>query len=245
MKNNLGALSFFFTFFLLALLACNANNAGSKLTSVTTPHELAEMKIADSLHLLNTVAKPGDLVARLGDDFLSHQIRYMSQKDPSFSHVGIIVSRGGQNLVCHIYPDAAGGDTVHYEAVDSFLNPKNTLTCALFRYNFSGPETAAFLATLDSFARHGVHFDKVYDLSSDNVYCSEMIYKSLVKATNGRITPKLAFPPPKMLPLLMRFFAKEKPTETQIAKRKFVSIDDLYLMPECKRILSFGLQPVE
>ena len=229
------------TIMLLSFLSsCQSSNTAEKSSPSQT-----QSKITDSLTLLKTVAKSGDLVTRLGDDFLSHQIRYMSQQDPSFSHVGIVVKKDGETLVCHIYPDTNGGDTVRYEPVDSFLNPQKNLSCALFRYNFSEPEAAAFVKTLDSFAKHGVRFDKLYDLSSNEVYCSEMIYKSLVKATNGRLSPELTSPPKNMLPLLMKYFAKEKPTEKQIAERRFVSIDKLYLMPECNHILSFKLQSVE
>lgn len=229
--------------FLPWLPSCGSNNTAVKSSPLQTQAGMNEKGFADSIALLKAVAKPGDLVLRLGDDFLSHQIKYMSQKDPSFSHVGIVVAKNGEATVCHIYPDTDNGDTVRYEAVDRFLNPAKTLSCALYRYDFSEEERTAFLAALDGFAKRGVHFDKLFDLSTDKVYCSEMIYKSLLKATQNRIVPAVTTPPKKMVPLLMKFFAREKLTAKQIAEHKFVSIDNLYLLPQCKRILSFSAKP--
>ena len=238
MKNRLSRLH---PLLLLLSFSCIACTSALKENSpVEQPTK--ETIVRDSLALLNTIAKSGDLVVRLGDDFLSQQIRYMSHRDHSYSHVGVVVERDGKKFVCHIAPDPNNADTIRYEPVDSFLNPQKNIACGLYRYDLTTGETVAFLSTLDSFSQKKVHFDKVYNLATnDKIYCSEMIAKALKKATQNRIAPKETNPPPDMLPLLLKYFAKEKPTYKQIAERKFIAIDDLYLRPDCELITSFSL----
>ena len=96
------------------------------------------------LHIdsLKNICQPGDLVVRLGDDFISDRIRYLSVKDHSYSHAGIIVIHNNKKMVCHIYPDdfIAGADTIRYDIIDSFVNTRTNLKCALYRYDLSDSE---------------------------------------------------------------------------------------------------------
>ncbi|HEY0751103.1 MAG TPA: hypothetical protein VGD26_08100, partial [Chitinophagaceae bacterium] len=48
--------------------------------------ETLEEKSRRSLDSIHSVIQEGDLIVRLGDDLLSEQIRYLSEKDQSFSH---------------------------------------------------------------------------------------------------------------------------------------------------------------
>jgi hypothetical protein len=230
------------TLMLFVLYSCGPNN-------VSTPVAVKKVEIPAKngfqlkIDSLKHAAAAGDLVVRLGDDMLSYSIRFLSQKDPAFSHAGIVVEREGRKLVCHIAPDEDGADTIRYDVLDSFINPAKNLMCALYRYNLSAAERETFVGKLSQVGNNKIHFDRVYDLATDDLlYCSEMIAKSLKSATNGRITIKESFLPKRMLPLMYSYFKKENASKQVIAQRKYVSLDNLYLTPGCSQIMRFPLQ---
>src|SRR5689334_21518675 len=95
----------FFRYLMLytALLGCNQRKVERIVDTNRSgdPQELVEKRV-DSFKMS---ARDGDLIVRLGDDYLSDRIKYLSESDKSYSHAGIIVIKNGQLLVCHIYPD--------------------------------------------------------------------------------------------------------------------------------------------
>ena len=189
------------------------------------------------------MASPGDLVLRAGDDLLSQQIKYLNEKDPSYSHAGIIVSHNGEKMVCDIYPYANNADTIEYIPIDSFANPTRNLSCALYRYKLTPHEQAGFVQNLEQFQKNSVHFDKLYDLSTDDrLYCSEMIAKALERSTAGRINIRQINIPVRMRPLVTAYFKKTGATAQEVADRKYISLDNLYLIPECTMMLRFPLK---
>jgi hypothetical protein len=219
------------------LLSCNNRKIESPTDAKTylDPRAVIEKRV-DSLKMS---ARDGDLIVRLGDDYLSDRIKYLSESDKSYSHAGIIVIKKGQVLVCHIYPDdREGADTIKYEPLDSFIKPRTNVSCALYRYNFSDSERTAFLLALQEFHQNKIHFDRVFDIRTDNyLYCSEMIYKALKTSTNNRITCKLSLIPKNMLPLMLIYFKKYAPRKKEIAQRPFMAIDNLYNLPSCRLII--------
>ncbi|MER3464223.1 MAG: hypothetical protein C4329_07200 [Chitinophagaceae bacterium] len=218
------------------LLSCNSSDTQVK-------KESKETVVKNNLDSLKRVAQPGDLILRTGDDMLSEQIKYLNTKDPSYSHAGMIVEKNGQKMVGHIYPHESPADTIQYIAIDSFANPATNLRCALYRYNLSAAERDSLMRTINFFKANGVHFDKHYDLSTDKqMYCSEMIAKALNKATNGRIHCKEDKVPKRMRPLIAAYFKKLGFTPKLIDERKFISLDNLYILPECQLVMKFPLK---
>ena len=199
------------------------------------------------LDSLKNVCLPGDLVVRLGDDLISDQIRFLSEKDHSYSHAGMIVTHNNKKMVCNISPGdfANTADTIRYDAIDSFLNAKNNLAYALYRYDLSDSEKSELQVQLNNYHEQKIHFDKVYDLKTDKkLYCSEMIYKSLKKVTNGRIDIAQSYIPVNMHHLISLFFKKYNIDTTSINNRKIIAIDNLYNNLHCRLVMKFALKKI-
>ena len=224
------------------LFSCNSGSGSKESLSEKKPEISEEQKIFDRIDTLKTLAEDGDLIVRFNDNLISYQIKNLNDSDRTFSHGGIVMTINGRKMVCNIDADEEGVDTVRYDPIDSFLNPKKNTICGLYRYNLSADEKTAFIKELNHYHEIKAHFDRVFDLQTDNaIYCSEMIYKSLKRATHGRLVIKTSLAPPKMQPLLHKYFEK-KLSLRAIAKRKFITIDNLYLIPDCKQIMRFPLK---
>lgn len=227
------------------ILSCNENVHFPAVD--LAPQQPIKDTIQQHIDSLKKICQPGDLVVRLGDDFISDRIRYLSATDPSYSHAGIIVEHDNKKMVCHIYPDdfVVGADTVRYDIIDSFLNTKTNLKCALYRYDLSDSERVNFEEALNSYHKSKIHFDKKYDLDTDDkIYCSEMIYKALKKVTNNRIVIAQSYVPTNMKRLIFIYFKKYNFTKNIISNRKIIAVDNLYNNPYCKPIMKFALKEI-
>ena len=233
MKKHRLLLSFFIC---LLLAACQSR-------SVDPAAPLSkEQWLARDVDSLKRTAAVGDLIVRLGDDFLSYYIKQMNEKDPSFSHAGVVVEKDGQKRVAHITPDSADKDGIAYIPIDSFINPSKTLQCALYRYNITPEEKLKAASIIEEFRQHNAIFDRLYDLKTDDkLYCSEMISKAFAKATDNRLHFKTVTASPNMRPLLVKYFKRQLSPEI-IAKRPILTIDNLYLVPQCTRIMALTLK---
>jgi hypothetical protein len=206
------------------------------------PEVTKEQEILNRIDTLKILAQDGDLIARFNDNLISYQIKNLNESDKTFSHGGIVMTINNHKVVCNIDADKKDVDTVRYDPIDSFLNPKKNTVCGLYRYNFSATEKTAFIKNLNQYHDRKAHFDRVFDLKTDNfIYCSEMIYKSLKKATNNRLVIKTSTLPPKVLPLLYKYYEKKLSLKV-LASRKFIAIDNLYLIPGCTEIMRFPLK---
>jgi len=197
--------SFLLIFF---IISCNENESIPAVDLRQEP--TAKDTIQQHTDSLKNMCQPGDLIVRLGDDFISDRIRYLSVKDHSYSHAGIIVVHDNKKMVCHIYPDdfVPGADTVRYDIIDSFLNTRTNLKCALYRYDISDSEKINLEGEFNSYHNRKVHFDKRFELKTeDKIYCSEMIYKALKKVTNNRIIIAQSFVPENMQHLMSVYLA--------------------------------------
>ncbi len=219
------------------LASCNSTN-GKPEKKVLTEKERMWLRV-DSVKAL---AVDGDLVTRLNDNIISVQVRMVNDKDKSYSHGGIIQTVNHVKVVCHIDADEKGADTIRYEPLDSFLNPEKNISCGLFRYDLAEEERRSFLAEINNFHAQRVRFDRIYVLETDSVlYCSEMIYKSLRKATHDRIILPSSYVPKPMLKMVYNYLDRKYPEEA-IAANKIITIDNLYLVPQCREIIRFQLK---
>lgn len=221
---------------MIALLSCGSGEV--EKSKPLTPEEI----IAKNIDSLKRTATAGDLIVRLGDDMLSYQIKFLNEKDQSYSHAGMIVEKDNQKLVAHITPDDSTKDFIQYVPIDSFLNPVKNLEAALYRYNFSEAEKAQVNTKIAEYSNSAVHFDRSYDLATeDKLYCSEMISKVVSHATANRITFSHINAPLKMRPLLVKYF-KGQHSEKTIATRQIMTIDNLYRVPECEKVMKIKLK---
>jgi Permuted papain-like amidase enzyme, YaeF/YiiX, C92 family len=227
------------------ITSCNENVQFPAVDLAQQPP--AKDTIQQHIDSLKKISQPGDLVVRLGDDFISDRIRYLSVTDHSYSHAGIVVMCENKKMVCNIYPDdfVPGADTVRYDTIDSFLNRKTNLKCALYRYDLSDSEKINLQEALDDYHKKKIHFDKKYDLKTDDkIYCSEMIYKALKKVTNNRIVIAQSDVPENMQHLIFVYFKKYNFSKNVISSRKIIAIDNLYNNEHCKPIMKFALKDI-
>lgn len=232
--------------FLITFISISCNENVHFPTVNLAPQSLKDT-IQQNIDNLKKICEPGDLVVRLGDDFISDRIRYLSLKDHSYSHAGIIIMHDNKKMVCNIYPDdfVSGADTVRYDIIDSFLNTKTNLKCALYRYDLSDSEKVNFEEELNGYHKKKIHFDKKYDLKTDDkIYCSEMIYKALKKVTDNRIVIEQSLVPGNMQQLIFIYFKKYSFSKNVISNRKIIAIDNLYSNPHCKPIMKFALKDI-
>ncbi len=225
--------------YVFLITACNPPVKPAVVEKQVTPEE----KIMKNVTMLKETAKSGDLLVRLNDDIISDRVRFINEQDKTYSHTGMVVERNNQKFVAHIAPEELPGDTVQYITIDSFINPAKHVSCALYRYDISEAERSALSHVLDSFRTRPSHFDYIYDITTDDkMYCSEMIYKALKLATNNRIVCRETTVPKNMQKMVGAFFSKNHFTNSEIAARKIMTIDNLYLRPDCQRLMQFPLK---
>lgn len=219
------------------LAGCGPGEETAKTPDSALGIKTALEKLATNFAMISeakTMLKEGDLILRTGTDFSSGHIKELSKQDKTYSHGGIVVVENGEPYVCHVIPDFNHvRDKVRKDKLDSFCNPVENMGFAVARYNIDPAETKKFLAYLDRQYEKQVPFDMRFDLTTDDsMYCSEMIKKGLIEATNNRIRIENA-----------RFYNRNKYkvvkqylklTEKEYIGRLFVPIDRLYLRPDCQ-----------
>ncbi len=230
--------SMFAIFIILFFAACGQNK-----NYTTTKPLSASQKTALRIDSLKQMAKDGDLIVRLTDDLVSEQVKLINESDKRYSHAGIIFKINDILKVYNISPDSLDKDEIKLESLDSFINPEKNISCALYRYALSGKEIQSLKNTLGSFKTKNVAFDWQYNLATDDkMYCAELIDKSLAIATNNRVTIKQTYIPVNMRRLVYHFFKEEKVPDKVIDERKIITIDNLYLRPDCHLLMASQLK---
>lgn len=235
----------FYSLVIASILSCNATTRPAP-SATSVKSFSAQDSIQLKIDSLKNLAEEGDLIVRLGDDMLSYSIKFLSEYDHSYSHAGILIKKGNEKFVLHISPDTAFQDMARYEPVDSFINPGKNLAGGLYRYQLTAAEKATFLDELNACEKNKVRFDRVYDLKTDDqLYCSELIAKSLQKATGNQIKIKESMIPRNMLPLIYAYFQKEKVSKDRLAKWKYITIDNLYRIDKCREVMKVQLRQAQ
>jgi hypothetical protein len=189
----------------------------------------------------------------MNENIISYHVKNFNQVDKSFSHAGMVIMKDGRKMVCNIDANEKGKDTVRFDAIEKFIDPDENYRCGLFRFDINETEKENLFKELNSYHDHYAHFDRRFDLATDSlIYCSEMIAKSLTRATNGRLTFKESVTPKVMLRVMSNFFKEEAPKDMPqkklaetIETRKYISIDALYMIPDCKELMRFKLKHFE
>ncbi|RYY90089.1 MAG: hypothetical protein EOO15_04010 [Chitinophagaceae bacterium] len=233
---------FFYLLTVFCFCACtdgkpDKDARGAKAAAPTDP-------VAGRIDSLKRLAQPGDLLFRLGDDMMSYSIRYLSERDPSYSHVGLLVERGGSLQVAHIGPYPDGRDTLQCEPIDSFINPVKNLDAGLYRFHLSEAEKTLLIANVRKCAEQKVHFDYAYDVrTNDKLYCTELIAKSLAAATENRIRFEGMLVPAPMRKLMYAFLSQAVPDTNEVRNRRYIALDHLYMNEHCDSVIKISLRP--
>ncbi len=183
--------------------------------------------------------KRGDLVLRMGNDFISQILADLSPHEKMYSHAGIVEVVEGKPYIYNINPKSTNDindDTLRLEPVDSFLNPQHNKAMGLFRYDITEAETIAFIDAIKAFQQQKVRFDMKFDIKTDDtLYCSEVIVKALERASSGKIVfPRVIVDSTRVLGV-KRFF-KIMNNEIDLKKYPILTLDNLYLIPNAQKI---------
>lgn len=162
-----------------AVLGCN-NNSNNEETVINKQIKeldtswLSLLPPSDSL-------KVGDIITRLGNDYISEAMRSFSNKDKNYSHVGILgIDEDSNWVVYHAIGTASNPDgLLRKDKLALFCNPVENIQFGVFRYT----DTAINFNKVLEFAKQKqadkIAFDYDFNFETDNeLYCSEFIYKA-------------------------------------------------------------------
>lgn len=160
--------------------------------------------------------KSGYLVVRRGDDMTSYMLAQMNETDKTYSHCGLAIIENGQAFIYHCIGGEDNPDEMmKREPASTWFSPANNLAFGIFKYDLHDSILPAVEKQLTQYYNNKIKFDMDFDLSTDDrLYCSELIYKVINKATND---------------------AKYIPTATKY-NRSYVGIDNLYLNARTKQV---------
>jgi hypothetical protein len=133
--------------------------------------------------------KEGDLVVRMHRDPSSQFIKYFNHKDKNYSHSGIVLYEHGYPFVYHmINGDENPDQKMRRDSLKQFCSPRRNAAFAIYRYTMSAEEISKLKGLVHDWYDKRIRFDSVFSLKSDDrMYCSEMISKGVLAATDKRI----------------------------------------------------------
>jgi hypothetical protein len=169
--------------FIVLFVACTNNDVNKK----TNAGKL-EANPKQAITKAYTLLKPGDLITRTDNDWVSISIRNLCDSDKTYSHCGMIFETNGKKEVWHIITgDENKSGLIQKESFESFVNPNKKSGFGVFRYNLAASEIDSARKIIETFVEQKIVFDNNFDIdSNDKLYCSEMLYKAIKQATGGR-----------------------------------------------------------
>jgi hypothetical protein len=246
MKKNM--LTWHTTFKLLAIVlflfnfcpSCQSNKSTSisseinKDTAQPHPDTVNKTNALLAIEKAKSLLADGELITRSDNDFESLTLQNFLKRDRSFSHCGIGFKEDSTFWVYHIITGTENpGGLVRSDPFDSFVNPSMKTGFGIFKYRINDKETDRFHAILKKNYEDKIPFDVTFNFKSeDSLYCSEMIYKALKKATNNKLTiPTSALT--NFKPKIFGF----KYNNTFFKHFEYVGIDDLYMNQFCTELI--------
>jgi hypothetical protein len=122
----------------------------------------------------------GDLVLRCGRSIESYAV-YLADKEPEYSHIGIIVVEHSIPYVIHAVPNKT--NLILKEQLSTFLNAKNCSKYAIYRANLNPNKLNIIATEAQNFYLSKYTFDNAYDLATNQeLYCSELVLNAFLNA---------------------------------------------------------------
>jgi hypothetical protein len=143
------------------------------------------------------VLQTGDLIFRNGKGFISDMLRNTSQRERSYSHVGILVWENQVPMVYHMIEDAnnhALDSDLHKEPFAEFCTDRENNRIAVYRFlQMDASKEAPLRSDLKRIEAAGTKFDDQFRLDSDHsLYCTELVFKTLFKILDVHVNPSKA-----------------------------------------------------
>jgi Permuted papain-like amidase enzyme, YaeF/YiiX, C92 family len=225
---------------LTLIIACtHQKNNGKNTTApalVSPKTNIADSIIAKNLIDIET-AKPllqsGMLIMRSDDDYESLTLQNFSNTDKVFSHAGLLFKEDSGFVVYHSMTGVENPKgTIRKDSYDVFVNPKQKTGFGIFKYSISEKEVNKLHQIIKKGYDDKIPFDMFFNLKTDDsLYCSEMIYKGLKKATNNRIIIPNSFMI-NFKPKIMGY----KYNSAFLKRFEYIALDNLYLNAFCKEV---------
>ena len=151
-----------------------------------TPHTETENRF----HIEESSLHTGDIVLRSGKGFVSDLFRKSSKRDQQYSHSGIIRMTPNGAMVYHIIGGTHPGNKsdLMIEPLSTFCDSRNTVSCAVFEYDFLKEKEEAVNTFLDNLSIQKPVFDDDFDLATtDKLYCTELIYQMCLQTASVKL----------------------------------------------------------
>ena len=135
---------------------------------------------------LNFEDKPrsGDLIFRSGKGVISDWFRRCSLSDPSYSHAGILLVNGDEQLVVHLQQTSSDG-SLKIEKLSDFWADAGCKAGSIYRLDLNQEEINKMKEEILKDLSSGVKFDEQFNLDDDTrMYCSEWIRNKVIHATS-------------------------------------------------------------
>jgi hypothetical protein len=183
--------------------------------------------------------KDAMLVMRSDNDYESLTLQNFSKRDRIYSHAGLLFREGDTFMVYHSMTGLENpSGTIRRDAFDSFVNPSQKTGFGLFQYRLNPAETQKLHTLMQKGYEEKIPFDIFFNLhSDDSLYCSEMIYKNIRTASNGRVVLPFSY--------ILDFHPKimgYKHNDVRFKRFEYIGLDDLYLNPFCREVKRVAYQ---
>lgn len=129
--------------------------------------------------------KQGDILLRTGNDEISNVFRHLNTRNQTYSHAGLVMIEEGRPVVYHCIGGADNPEgRLRRDEVAFFIDPQHNLGWGIVRLDLDTAQQQALSAIVTGLYRQGVRFDDDFDLASDDrLYCTEFVYKSIIRAS--------------------------------------------------------------
>ncbi|MFM7711097.1 MAG: hypothetical protein ACKO5C_09295 [Ferruginibacter sp.] len=179
------------------------------------------MNYLHAIDFIDKHARTGDIITRTGNNFTSHSLRSLNQRNKQYSHCGLIRIENGKAVVYHILGGEWNPDQqILRQSVADFCNTADNDAVGLFQMATDSINKSTILERLLSFQHDSVTFDMDFDLHTDHkLYCAELVAKSIEQATKH----------------ILCF------NRNTLGGRTFIGVDDIFFGRFCQARLSNGI----
>lgn len=162
------------------LLSCDQKHVNTEALASTNKRYNAT-QIAAAIAQLHT----GDVTLRRGRGPDSYILAHLNLKDQTYSHCGIVVVENGYPFVYHsIGGEDNPDERLRRDSANVFFAAWHNYGIATVRYNLTNYALDSLVKIVHRLYAAKPLFDLDFNLSNDDrLYCSEMVYKVLIKAT--------------------------------------------------------------
>lgn len=146
-----------------------------------------------SLKVNEDTIRSGDIILRESRGFFSQTFKSFSLVDKRYSHSGVIIRDTVDNKL-YVYHCVGGEENktnkMKKDPIEVFCTPESNYAFGIYRFDLPQTEMKGFITQVKEYYKQKMEFDLDMELATDNeLYCSEMIYKSLKKATGKDFIP--------------------------------------------------------